>query len=150
MQELQEAWVRLLHGDDPLEKEITTRSSILVVVQKVKNLPAMRETRVWPWVGKIPWKREWQSTLVFLAGESLGRGGCLDTVHRVTKSQTWLKDFHFHFPVSCLENSKDRGAWWSTVHGVAKSRMQLSDWVCTHECTYDCIHLPLWPTSLYF
>ena len=23
---------------------------------------------------------------------------------------------------SCLENSKDRGAWWATVHGVAKSR----------------------------
>ena len=23
---------------------------------------------------------------------------------------------------SCLENSMDRGAWWVTVHGVAKSR----------------------------
>ena len=23
---------------------------------------------------------------------------------------------------SCLENSKDRGAWWATVHGVAKSQ----------------------------
>ena len=23
---------------------------------------------------------------------------------------------------SCLENSKDRGAWWTTVHGVTKSR----------------------------
>ena len=23
---------------------------------------------------------------------------------------------------SCLENSLDRGAWWATVHGVAKSR----------------------------
>ena len=22
---------------------------------------------------------------------------------------------------SCLENSMDRGAWWSTVHGVAES-----------------------------
>ena len=22
---------------------------------------------------------------------------------------------------SCLENSRDRGAWWATVHGVAKS-----------------------------
>ena len=24
----------------------------------------------------------------------------------------------FHY--SCLENSVDRGAWWATVHGVAK------------------------------
>ena len=23
---------------------------------------------------------------------------------------------------SCLENSMDGGAWWATVHGVAKSR----------------------------
>ena len=28
---------------------------------------------------------------------------------------------------SCLENSMDRGAWRSTVHGAAKSRIQLSD-----------------------
>ena len=28
---------------------------------------------------------------------------------------------------SCLENSMDRGAWWATVHGVAKSRTQLSN-----------------------
>ena len=27
---------------------------------------------------------------------------------------------------SCLENPTDRGAWWATVHGVAKSRTQLS------------------------
>ena len=28
---------------------------------------------------------------------------------------------------SCLENSMDRGAWWSPVHGVTKSRTRLSD-----------------------
>ena len=27
----------------------------------------------------------------------------------------------------CLENSMDGGAWWATVHGVAKSQTQLSD-----------------------
>ena len=26
---------------------------------------------------------------------------------------------------SCLENPMDRGLWWATVHGVAKSRTQL-------------------------
>ena len=26
---------------------------------------------------------------------------------------------------SCLENPVDRGAWWATVHGVAKSRTRL-------------------------
>ena len=28
---------------------------------------------------------------------------------------------------SCLENSMDRGARWATVHGVTKSRIQLSE-----------------------
>ena len=28
---------------------------------------------------------------------------------------------------SCLENSVDGGAWWTTVHGVTKSQTQLSD-----------------------
>ena len=28
---------------------------------------------------------------------------------------------------SCLENPKDEGAWWATVHGVTKSRTRLSD-----------------------
>ena len=27
---------------------------------------------------------------------------------------------------SCLENSTDGGAWWATVHGVAKNQIQLS------------------------
>ena len=31
---------------------------------------------------------------------------------------------------SCLENPKDRGAWWATVHVVAKNWTQLSDWAC--------------------
>ena len=28
---------------------------------------------------------------------------------------------------SCLGNPMDRGAWWATVPGVAKSQIQLSD-----------------------
>ena len=28
---------------------------------------------------------------------------------------------------SCLGNPMDRGAWWAIVHGVIKSRTQLSD-----------------------
>ena len=28
---------------------------------------------------------------------------------------------------SCLENSMDGGAWWATVHGVARSRTRLSN-----------------------
>ena len=43
------------------------------MVQTVKNLPTMRETHIFPWVGKIPWRRKWQPTPVFLPGESHGQ-----------------------------------------------------------------------------
>ena len=34
---------------------------------------------------------------------------------------------------SCLENPMDVGAWWATVHRVAKSRTRLSDFTITNE-----------------
>ena len=43
----------------------------------VKNLPAnaedMRDAGLILWVGKIPWRRTWQPTPVFLPGESHGQ-----------------------------------------------------------------------------
>ena len=36
---------------------------------------------------------------------------------------------------SCLENSMDRGAWWPTVPGVAKSHSLLRDWAHAHTHT---------------
>ena len=35
-----------------------------------------------------------------------------------------------------LEDSKDRGAWCATVHGVAKSQTRLSDWAHKHTITF--------------
>ena len=40
---------------------------------------------------------------------------------------------------SCLENSMDWGAWWVTVHGVAKSRTRL------HFHFHLCTKINLWP-----
>ena len=62
------------------------------VAQTVKRLSAMQEPGFDPWLGKIPWRRKWPPTPIFL-----------------------------------LENSMDRGAWWATVHGVAKSQTKLSN-----------------------
>ena len=39
----------------------------------VKNLPAMGEMWFDPWVEKIPWRRKWQLTPVFLPGKSHGQ-----------------------------------------------------------------------------
>ena len=43
------------------------------MAQTVKNLPAMKVTRFHPWVGKIPWRRKWLPTPVFLPGEFFGQ-----------------------------------------------------------------------------
>ena len=37
------------------------------------------------WVGKIPWRGEWQPTPVFLPGKSMNRGAWRATVHGVAK-----------------------------------------------------------------
>ena len=39
-----------------------------------------------PWVGKIPWRRDWQPTPVFLPENPMDRGAWRATVHGVTKS----------------------------------------------------------------
>ena len=44
-----------------------------------------------PWFGMTPWRREWQPTPVFLPWEFPVRGAWWATVHRVAKSQAWMK-----------------------------------------------------------
>ena len=47
----------------------------------VKNLLQSRRPRFDPWVGKIPWRREWQPPPVFVPGKSHGqRTGGLHSV----------------------------------------------------------------------
>ena len=71
---------------------------------------------------KIPWTEE--------PGEPRSPWG-----HKESDTTEWL---HFHFSLSrlgegngnplqcsCLENPRDRGAWWAAVYGVAQSRTQL-------------------------
>ena len=72
----------------------------------IKNLPASagdtEEHRFDPWIGKIPRRREWQPTPVFLLGKSMDRrawrgyssGGHKEKTGLSTHSQqgNWRKD----------------------------------------------------------
>ena len=62
------------------------------------GLPCRRYRRLKsnPWVRKIPWRREWQPTPVFLPGKSHGQSGLADSVHGVAKSWTRLKQLGEH------------------------------------------------------
>ena len=44
-----------------------------LVAQMEKNLLAIQETQVQSQVGKIPWRRKWQPTPVFLPGKCHGQ-----------------------------------------------------------------------------
>ena len=95
--------------------------------------------------------KQWHPTPVLLPGKShvrrslegcspWGRWGS-DTTERL----------HFHFSLSCigegngnplqcscLENSRDRGAWWAAVHGVAQSWTRLK-WLSSSSSSIKCI-----------
>ena len=54
----------------------------------VKNLPANKGDKrhgFKPWVGKIPWRRAWQPTPIFLPGKPMNRGAWQDAIHGVAK-----------------------------------------------------------------
>ena len=89
-----------------------------------------------PWVGKIPWRRNWQPTPVFLIGKSHGQRS-LDA-HGVEKESDMTERLHFHFSLSCigdgngnplqcsrLENPRNGGAWWAAVYRVVQSWTRL-------------------------
>ena len=62
----------------------------------VKNapVPAGRHRRHGfdPWIRKIPWRRAWPPTLVFLPGEFCGQRSLAAAVHRVDRVRHNLSD----------------------------------------------------------
>ena len=60
------------------------------------NAGDIRDSGSIPWAGKIPSRRAWQPTPVFLPGESQGQRSLAVTVHRVMKGQTQLKRLSRH------------------------------------------------------
>ena len=63
-----------------------------LVVQVVKNLPAMQETQVWSLGQEDPLEKEMAPTPVFLPGEVHGQRSLGAAVHGAAKSQTRLRD----------------------------------------------------------
>ena len=80
--------------------DLTLLSRVSLVIQMVKNLPAVWKNWVQSLGQEDPLEKE--PTPVFLPGEPTDRGAWwapleLLTVHGVIKSQTWLSNEHFHF-----------------------------------------------------
>ena len=66
----------------------------------VNNLPGKAEDirdSFSPWVGKIPWRRKWQPTPVFLPEESHGQRSLVGSSPRGRKESNTTEQLHFHF-----------------------------------------------------
>ena len=56
-----------------------------LVAQTVKSLPAMHKTQIRSLGQGDPWRRKWQPTPVFLAGNPMDRGTWWSIVHGITR-----------------------------------------------------------------
>ena len=145
MQETQGTQVQSLGWEDPLQEEMATGSSFLAweipgqrslegcspwgceesdrtehtqmdVSQSAQDLHALASSKS---SGQLPYSPK-------KAGETISRlmaPSSLDGEGNGTPLQ-----------YSCLENPIDGGAWWATVHGIAKSRTRLNGF--THSIQY--------------
>ena len=77
----------------------------------------------------LKWKLVWFQFLGFL-GSSNGRESAYsagDSGSIPGSGRSPEEGNGYPLQYSCLENSMDRGAWWATVHAVAKSWTWMSD-----------------------
>ena len=83
-------------------------------------------------------RRQWHPTPVLLPGKFHGQRSLVGCNPWGCKESDTTEQLNFHFSLSCigegnsnpfqcfcLENPRDRGAWWAAVYGVARSRTRL-------------------------
>ena len=84
------------------------------------------------------WRRRWHPTLVLLPGKSHGWRSLVGCSPWGRWGSDTTEQLPFLFSLSCigegngnplqcscLENPRDRGAWWAAISGVAQSRTRL-------------------------
>ena len=143
---MQETWVQSLGGEDPLEKEMATHSSIpawrIPWMEEPGRLQSAGSQRVGhDWAISLRTycrSRRWHPTPVLLPGKSHGRRTLVGCRPWGWKESDTTERLHFHFSLSrigggngnplqcsCLENPGDGGAWWAAICGVTQSRTRL-------------------------
>ena len=83
-------------------------------------------------------RRWWHPTPVLLPRKSHGQRSLVGCSPWGRKESDTTERLHFHFSLSCigegngnplqcscLENPRDRGAWWAAIYGVTQSRTRL-------------------------
>ena len=110
------------------------------------------------------WRRQWNPTPVLLLGKSHGWRSLVGCSPWGCWESDMTERLHFHFSLSCigegngnplqcscLENPRDRGAWWAAVYGVAQSRTRLKRLSSSSGWVISLFHsggLPLVPINV--
>ena len=109
-----------------------------------------RWSRFDPWVKKIPWRRKWQLTPVFLPGKSHGQRSLAGSVHGVTKSQTWLNDWaytHTHTRRGQIEIQANRIYWpWDMEYERNKESRMTSSFLAQSAGGMESLVAEIWKT----
>ena len=107
---------------------------------KIKTLPVCREVENLksPLLGFQIGEGNGHPTPILLPGKSHGQRSLVGCSPWGREESDTTEQLHFHFSLSCigegngnpfqcscLENPRDRGAWWAAIYGVAQSRTQL-------------------------
>ena len=106
-------------------------------LKKKKYNPSHQQTGLPPH-SALPGRKQWQPTPVLLPGKSHGWRSLIGCSPWGRWESDMTERLHFHFSLfwiwegngnplqcSCLENLRDRGAWWAAVYGVSQIRTQL-------------------------
>ena len=104
-------------------------------------------------------RRQWHPTPVLLPGKSHGQRSLAGYSSWGCEESDMTEELHFHFSLSfigegngnplqcsCLENPRDRGAWWAAVYGVTQSRTRLK-WLSSsssQSCGFSSNHVWMW------
>ena len=138
-------WLVVFH----LEKAMATHSSTLAwkipwtkEPGKLKSMGSLRAGHDWATSLSLftftHWRRKWHPTPALFPGKSHGPRSLVGYSPWGCKESDTTKRLHFHVSLSCigegdgsplqrscLENPRDRGAWWAAVSGLAQSRTRL-------------------------
>ena len=100
------------------------------------------------------WKRrrQWQPIPVLLPGESHGWRSLVGCSSWGCEESDTTEQLHVHFSLSCigegngnslqcscLENPRDKGAWWAAVYVVAQSQTRLKQLSSSSSSVYKSI-----------
>ena len=103
------------------------------------NLPTMQETWFDPWVGKIPWRRKWPSTPVFLTGEFHGQ-------RSLTGYSDWVTDIFLDYVYMyiCMYIHIWLSVQSSPVQSLSRVQLFVTPWLAPFQVSLSIANSQSW------